>query len=109
MPANLTSEYFKAEQRFHTATANEEKIHAFERMLAVMPKHKETYYLKSGLRSKLVQFLKNQVNISALSFRTHSAALRAGFDSETRHCVFPGFPLPAYAGTSLPLRKQGRE
>ena len=53
MPANLTPEYFKAERWFRTATTNEEKILAVERMLAVMPKHKGTDHLKADLRRKL--------------------------------------------------------
>jgi len=53
MPANLTPEYFKAEQWFRTASTNEEKILALERMLAVMPKHKGTDHLKADLRRKL--------------------------------------------------------
>ena len=53
MPANLTPEYFKAEQWFRTATTSEEKILALEHMLAVMPKHKGTDHLKADLRRKL--------------------------------------------------------
>ena len=53
MPANLTPEYFKAEQWYREATTNEEKILAIERMLAVMPKHKGTDHLKADLRRKL--------------------------------------------------------
>jgi ribosome-interacting GTPase 1 len=53
MPANLTPEYFKAEQWYREATTNEEKILALERMLAVMPKHKGTDHLKADLRRKL--------------------------------------------------------
>ena len=53
MPANLTPEYFKAERWFRTASTNEEKILALERMLAVMPKHKGTDHLKADLRRKL--------------------------------------------------------
>jgi len=53
MPANLTPEYFKAEQWYRTASTNEEKILALERMLAVMPKHKGTDHLKADLRRKL--------------------------------------------------------
>jgi ribosome-interacting GTPase 1 len=56
MPANLTPEYFKAEQWFRTAGTNEEKILALERMLAVMPKHKGTDGLKADLRRKLSKF-----------------------------------------------------
>ena len=53
MPANLTPEYFKAEQWLRSATTNDEKILAIERMLAVMPKHKGTDHLKADLRRKL--------------------------------------------------------
>jgi ribosome-interacting GTPase 1 len=53
MPANLTPEYFKAEEWFRSASSNQEKILALERMLAVMPKHKGTDHLKADLRKKL--------------------------------------------------------
>jgi ribosome-interacting GTPase 1 len=53
MPANLTPEYFKAEQWFRTAGTNEEKILALERMLAVMPRHKGTDHIRADLRKKL--------------------------------------------------------
>ena len=53
MPANLTPDYFKAEQWYKTATTTEEKILALEQMLAVMPKHKGTDKLKADLRQKL--------------------------------------------------------
>ncbi len=53
MPANLTPDYFKAEEWFRSATTNQEKILALERMLSVMPKHKGTDHLKADLRRKL--------------------------------------------------------
>jgi ribosome-interacting GTPase 1 len=53
MPANLTPEYFKAEQWYRGAATSEEKILALERMLSVMPKHKGTDHLKADLRRKL--------------------------------------------------------
>lgn len=53
MPANLTPEYFKAEQWFRSATTSDEKILALEHMLAVMPKHKGTDHLRADLRRKL--------------------------------------------------------
>ncbi len=53
MPANLTPEYFKAEKWYKSATTNDERILALERMLAVMPKHKGTDHLKADLRKKL--------------------------------------------------------
>ena len=53
MPANLTPDYYKAEQWYKSATTPEEKILALEQMLAVMPKHKGTDKLKADLRQKL--------------------------------------------------------
>ena len=53
MPANLTPEYFKAEKWYKSATTNDERILALERMLSVMPKHKGTDHLKADLRKKL--------------------------------------------------------
>lgn len=53
MPANLTPDYFKAEEWYRSAATNEEKILALEKMLAVMPKHKGTDGLKADLRRKL--------------------------------------------------------
>ncbi len=61
MPANLTPEYFKAEQWYREATTNEEKILALERMLAVMPKHKGTDHLKADLRRKLSKLKESSV------------------------------------------------
>jgi len=53
MPANLTPEYFKAEEWFRSAATNDEKILALERMLAVIPKHKGTDHMRADLRRKL--------------------------------------------------------
>ncbi len=53
MPANLTPDYYKADEWFRTAQTNEEKILALEQMLSVMPKHKGTDGLKADLRRKL--------------------------------------------------------
>jgi ribosome-interacting GTPase 1 len=53
MPANLTPDYYKAEQWYREATTAEEKILALEQMLAVMPKHKGTDHLKADIRRKL--------------------------------------------------------
>lgn len=53
MPANLTPDYFKAEEWFRNATTNEEKILALEQMLAVVPKHKGTEHLQADLKRKL--------------------------------------------------------
>lgn len=53
MPANLTPDYFKAEQWFRKATTTEEKILALEQMLAVIPKHKGTEHLQADIKRRL--------------------------------------------------------
>jgi len=55
LPANLTPQYFKAEQWYKTAATNEEKILAIEEMLRVIPKHKGTEHLQADLKRKLSQ------------------------------------------------------
>jgi ribosome-interacting GTPase 1 len=75
MPANLTPDYFKAEQWYRTATTTEEKILALEQMLAVMPKHKGTDKLKADLRQKI-------------------SALRAGEEKRKKSGGFDIFHVP---------------
>jgi ribosome-interacting GTPase 1 len=53
MPANLTPEYYKAEQWLREATTTEEKILATEKMLQVIPRHKGTDHMRAELRRKL--------------------------------------------------------
>jgi ribosome-interacting GTPase 1 len=53
VPANLTPEYFKAEEWYRSASTNDEKLLAIEQMLRVMPKHKGTDHLRADLRRKL--------------------------------------------------------
>ena len=55
MPANLTPDYHKAEEWYRSATTDDEKILALEKMLAVMPKHKGTEHLQADLKRKLSQ------------------------------------------------------
>ncbi|MFQ6048877.1 MAG: hypothetical protein ACE5K7_05890, partial [Phycisphaerae bacterium] len=58
MPANLTPEYQRAEQRYRQASTYEEKLAALEQMLRVMPKHKGTDKLQAELRRKISQLRK---------------------------------------------------
>ncbi len=53
MPANLTPQYFKAEERYKAATTLDEKIEALEEMLAIIPKHKGTDKLQGDLKKRL--------------------------------------------------------
>jgi ribosome-interacting GTPase 1 len=53
MPANLTPQYFEAEERYKEAKTPQEKIHALKQMYAVMPKHKGTEKLQADIRRRI--------------------------------------------------------
>lgn len=52
LPANLTQQYLKAEQRFKAARTDEEKLDALEEMLREIPKHKGTDHLQADLKKR---------------------------------------------------------
>ncbi len=53
MPANLTPEYFKAEEAYREAKTTQEKLRGLEYMLSVIPKHKGTDHMVGGLRRRI--------------------------------------------------------
>ncbi len=53
MPANLTPQYYAAEEAYKKATTLEEKIEALQEMLSVMPKHKGTEKLQGDIKRRL--------------------------------------------------------
>ena len=55
MPANLTPEYHRAEERFRGARTPEEKVAALEEMLRVIPKHKGTDHMQADLRARIAK------------------------------------------------------
>jgi ribosome-interacting GTPase 1 len=52
LPANLTQQYKKAEERFKAAATDEEKLAALEEMLREIPKHKGTEHLQADLKKR---------------------------------------------------------
>lgn len=52
MPANLTQQYLKAEQRYKAAATDEERLDALEEMLREIPKHKGTEHLQADLKKR---------------------------------------------------------
>lgn len=58
MPANLTPQYYAAEQAYKQAKTVDEKIDALEEMLAVIPKHKGTEKLQADLKRRLAKLRK---------------------------------------------------
>jgi ribosome-interacting GTPase 1 len=55
MPANLTPQYYSAEDKYKKATTPEDKMEALQEMLSIMPKHKGTEKLQADLKKRLSQ------------------------------------------------------
>jgi hypothetical protein len=55
MPANLSPEYRRAEDRLRAARSTGEKIGALEEMLRVIPKHKGTDHMQADLKSRIAK------------------------------------------------------
>jgi len=55
MPANLTPEYFRAEEQYRQAKTPAEKLAALEEMLRTIPKHKGTDKLQADLKRRISQ------------------------------------------------------
>ncbi|MBS3978001.1 MAG: 50S ribosome-binding GTPase [Syntrophomonadaceae bacterium] len=58
MPANLTPQYYIAEEAYKKAASVEDKVAALEDMLAVIPKHKGTEKLQADIKSRLAKLRK---------------------------------------------------
>src|SRR5512136_2363538 len=58
MPANLSPEYHRAEERLRAAKSANEKIAALEDMLRVIPKHKGTDHMQADLKSRIAKLRK---------------------------------------------------
>jgi ribosome-interacting GTPase 1 len=68
MPANLTPDYHRAEQRLREARTSDEKIEALEEMLRVMPKHKGTDHLQADIRARIAKLKKEPGKKGARGF-----------------------------------------
>lgn len=55
MPANLTPQYFKAEERYKAAKDDRERLAALREMLSIVPKHKGTEKLQADLKRRIAQ------------------------------------------------------
>lgn len=55
MPANLTPQYYAAEEKYKKGRTPEEKMDAVQEMLSVIPKHKGTEKLQADLKKRLSQ------------------------------------------------------
>jgi ribosome-interacting GTPase 1 len=67
LPANLTPQYYNAEEAFKKAVSAEEKIAALEEMLAVIPKHKGTEKMQADLKKRLSKFRQEGMKKASVS------------------------------------------
>lgn len=74
MPANLTPEYRRAEERFRAAKTPEDKIEALEEMLRVMPKHKGTDGLQADVKARIAKLRKQPMRKGARAAIAHVIA-----------------------------------
>lgn len=58
MPANLTQQYYAAEEAYKKATTPEEKLAALEEMLATVPKHKGTEKIQADIKKRISRLRK---------------------------------------------------
>jgi len=58
MPANLTPDYERAEQRYREAQTDEERLEALREMFRTIPKHKGTEKLQADIKRKISLFRK---------------------------------------------------
>jgi len=53
MPANLTPDYVRAEERFRQAASDAEKLEALQEMLRTVPKHKGTEKIQADIKRRM--------------------------------------------------------
>ena len=58
MPANLSADYLKAEERYRAAVTNEEKLAALEEMFTTLPKHKGTEKMQADIKTRISKLKK---------------------------------------------------
>jgi ribosome-interacting GTPase 1 len=71
MPANLTPEYHRAEERFRQARSPDEKLLALEEMLRVIPKHKGTDHMQADLRARIARIRKDSARAGGRAGFSH--------------------------------------
>ncbi len=71
MPANLTPEYKRAEERLRAAKDPAEKLAALEEMLRVMPKHKGTDGLQADIKARIAKLRSQPASKAGRSTFTH--------------------------------------
>jgi len=62
MPANLTPQYYAAEERYKAAKDEREQMKALKEMMAMIPKHKGTEKLQGDIKKKMAR-LKDEMDV----------------------------------------------
>ena len=58
MPANLSADYLKAEEKYRGATTNEERLVCLEEMFTTLPKHKGTEKMQADIKTRISKLKK---------------------------------------------------
>lgn len=88
MPANLTQQYHKAEQRYREASTPEEEFACLQEMLKEIPKHKGTDKLQADLKQKISRLKDEIAKAKSSPSRGSTKIPRQG----AGRCVFIGAP-----------------
>ena len=78
MPANLSPEYYEAEERYRSAKSVEEKVAALEDMLRLIPKHKGTDKLQGEIKARLAKLRRQPQKKGTKGFSRHIPKQGAG-------------------------------
>lgn len=70
MPANLSPEYYEAEQSYRRATTDHERLGALQAMLSAIPKHKGTEKMQADIKSRIAKF-KQEIKRSGGKAKRH--------------------------------------
>ena len=62
MPANLTPQYYSAEERYKAAKDDRAKMKALKEMMAMIPKHKGTEKLQGDIKKKMAR-LRDEIDV----------------------------------------------
>ena len=71
MPANLTPDYHRAEERLRQARTVEDRIDALEEMLRVVPKHKGTDGLQADIKARIAKLRKQPASKTGKASHSH--------------------------------------
>ena len=105
MPANLTPQYFAAEERYKQAKDDRQKMKALKEMLAIIPKHKGTEKLQADIKRKMAR-LKDEMDMGLLVI-THYQRILNYITPDYVHIMLDGRIVES-GGPELALKLEER-